>query len=49
MATIDLDIPSDVLETIERRASAAGQTVEEYLLAWLIREAEPSLEERLSG
>jgi len=42
------DVPPDVHETLRRRAAAAGQSLQAYLLAKLIEEARtPTLEEVL--
>ncbi len=42
------DVPSDVHATLRRRASAAGKSLQEYLLERLTEEAEtPTLEEVL--
>ena len=42
------NVPDDVHETVRRRASAAGQSLQEYLLAWITRDARsPTLEEIL--
>jgi plasmid stability protein len=42
------DVPEDVHATLRRRAAAAGQSLQEYLLAQLIKEANtPTLEELL--
>jgi plasmid stability protein len=42
------DVPEDVHATLRRRAAAAGQSLQEYLLAQLIEEAHtPTLEEML--
>jgi hypothetical protein len=42
------DVPADVHATLRRRAAAAGQSLQEYLLAQLIKEAHaPTLEELL--
>jgi plasmid stability protein len=41
-------VPDDVHATLRRRAAAAGQSLQEYLLARLIAEArQPTLEEVL--
>jgi antitoxin FitA len=42
------DVPSDVHATLRRRAAAAGQSLQEYLLSRLVDEASsPTLEEVL--
>ena len=42
------DVPNDVHATLRRRAAAAGQSLQEYLLAHLVAEAEtPTLDEVL--
>ncbi|HVA43959.1 MAG TPA: hypothetical protein VNF50_10795 [Acidimicrobiales bacterium] len=42
------DVPEDVHTTLRRRAAAAGQSLQEYLLARLIEDtATPTLEEVL--
>ena len=42
------DVPEDVHATLRRRAAAAGQSLQEYLLAQLIEEAHtPTLDELL--
>jgi plasmid stability protein len=42
------DVPEDVHTTLRRRAAAAGQSLQEYLLAQLIEEAHtPTLDELL--
>jgi len=42
------DVPDDVHKTLRRRAAAAGQSLQEYLLARLVEEAAtPTLEEVL--
>jgi plasmid stability protein len=42
------DVPEDVHATLRRRAAAAGQSLQEYLLAQLIEEAHtPTLDEVL--
>ncbi len=42
------DVPDDVHRTLRRRAANAGQSLQEYLLALLIEEAQtPTLEEVL--
>jgi hypothetical protein len=42
------DVPKDVHATLRRRAAAAGQSLQEYLLALLIEEAQtPTLDELL--
>jgi len=42
------DVPADVHATLRRRAAAAGQSLQEYLLAHLIEEAHtPTLDEVL--
>ena len=42
------DVPDDVHATLRRRAAAAGQSLQEYLLAQLIEEARtPTLDEVL--
>lgn len=42
------DVPGDVHATLRRRAAAAGQSLQEYLLARLIEEAHrPTLDEVL--
>ncbi len=42
------DVPDDVHATLRRRAAAAGQSLQEYLLAQLIEEAAtPTLDEVL--
>ncbi|MDQ3977995.1 MAG: hypothetical protein M3314_00365 [Actinomycetota bacterium] len=42
------DVPDDVHATLRRRAATAGQSLQEYLLALLIQEAQtPTLEEVL--
>jgi hypothetical protein len=42
------DVPADVHATLRRRAAAAGQSLQEYLLAQLIEEAHtPTLDEVL--
>jgi plasmid stability protein len=42
------DVPEDVHATLRRRAAAAGQSLQEYLLTQLIKEARtPTLEELL--
>ncbi len=41
-------VPESVHATLRRRASDAGQSLQEYLLAWLTEEAEtPTLDEIL--
>ena len=43
------DVPDDVHATLRRRAAAAGQSLQEYLLARLIDEARtPSVDELLA-
>ncbi|HEY6474911.1 MAG TPA: hypothetical protein VIY26_18605 [Acidimicrobiales bacterium] len=42
------DVPDDVHTTLRRRAAAAGQSLQEYLLALLVEEARsPTLDELL--
>jgi hypothetical protein len=42
------DVPDDVHATLRRRAAAAGQSLQEYLLAQLTRDAgAPTLDELL--
>ncbi|MBK9178277.1 MAG: hypothetical protein IPM45_01655 [Acidimicrobiales bacterium] len=42
------DVPDDVHATLRRRAAAAGQSLQEYLLAQLIEQARaPTLDEVL--
>jgi hypothetical protein len=42
------DVPDDVHATLRRRAAAAGQSLQEYLLARLVADAEtPTLDELL--
>ena len=42
------DVPDDVHATLRRRAAAAGQSLQEYLLARLTEDAEtPTLDELL--
>lgn len=42
------NVPPEVHKVLRGRAAAAGQSLQEYLLAWLIREAQgESLEEVL--
>lgn len=42
------DVPAEVHATLRRRAAAAGQSLQEYLLARLIAEAtQPTIEEVL--
>ena len=42
------DVPDDVHAVLRRRAAAAGQSLQEYLRAWLISEArQPTLDEVL--
>jgi plasmid stability protein len=42
------DVPEEVHATLRRRAAAAGQSLQEYLLAQLIEEAHtPTLDELL--
>ncbi|MGH9111492.1 MAG: FitA-like ribbon-helix-helix domain-containing protein [Acidimicrobiales bacterium] len=42
------DVPADVHATLRRRAAAAGQSLQEYLLAQLIEDAAtPTLDEVL--
>lgn len=42
------DVPQDIHATLRRRAAAAGQSLQEYLLARLIDDAQaPTLEELL--
>ena len=42
------DVPADVHATLRRRAAAAGQSLQEYLLARLVRDAStPTLDELL--
>jgi hypothetical protein len=48
VATVRIeDVPEEVLHVMERRAAKSGQTLEEYLLAWLVREAEEATFEEL--
>jgi antitoxin FitA len=43
------NVPDDVHRTLRRRAGAAGQSLQEYLLARLVEEArKPSLDEVLA-
>lgn len=50
MSTLQVrDVPEDVRETLKARASAAGQSLSEYLLAQLSRMArQPTLDELTS-
>ena len=42
------DVPNDVHATLRRRAAAAGQSLQEYLLARLVEDAQtPTLDELL--
>ena len=42
------DVPADVHATLRRRAAAEGQSLQEYLLARLVRDAStPTLDELL--
>ena len=42
------DVPHDVHSTLRRRAAAAGQSLQEYLLARLVQDAQtPTLDELL--
>jgi antitoxin FitA len=42
------DVPADVHATFRRRAAAAGQSLQEYLLARLVEDAQtPTLDELL--
>lgn len=42
------DVPEDVHRVLRSRAAVAGQSLQEYLLAWLTREARrPTLDEVL--
>jgi plasmid stability protein len=42
------DVPADVHATLRRRAAAAGQSLQEYLLARLVEDAQtPTLDELL--
>ncbi len=42
------DVPADVHRTLRRRAAAAGRSLQEYLLARLVDEAQsPTVEELL--
>jgi len=42
------DVPEDVHATLRRRAAAAGQSLQEYLLAQLVEEAHtPTVDELL--
>ena len=42
------DVPGDVHATLRRRAAAAGQSLQEYLLARLVEDAQtPTLDELL--
>ncbi|MGH9157419.1 MAG: FitA-like ribbon-helix-helix domain-containing protein [Acidimicrobiales bacterium] len=44
------DVPDDVHATLRRRAANAGQSLQEYLLARLIDDAQmPTLDELLDG
>lgn len=44
------DVPDDIHATLRRRAAAAGQSLQEYLLARLIDDARrPTLDEVLDG
>jgi hypothetical protein len=43
------DVPEDVHSTLRRRAGASGQSLQEYLLARLVKEARtPTLDEVLN-
>ncbi len=50
MASVQIkNVPDNVRRVLRERAAAEGQSLQEYLLARLIREAEtPTLEELLS-
>jgi antitoxin FitA len=49
MASVQIkDVPEETHAILRQRAAAAHQSLQEYLLAWLIRTAnEPTLEEIL--
>jgi len=48
VATLRIEgVPDDVLHLMERRAAKARLTLDEYLLAWLVRHAEQATFEEL--